>query len=448
MPLSLTALDGVVHFKNRVLDLRACIPAREIRPFRRGTGAESGGHAAHAAPRHFMHATMQRQWSLERGLDFLNHGSFGACPRPVLGYQARIRRQLERQPVRFFIETCEPLLDEARSSLARFLKASAADLVFVPNATAGVNTVLRSLRFRKGDELLTTNHAYNACRNALDFVAGQTGARVVCVAIPFPLRGVGEVVEPILGAVSERTRLALLDHVTSPTALVLPIAELVRELDRRGVDTLVDGAHAPGMLPLELNRLGAAYYTGNCHKWICAPKGAGFLHVRPDRQERVRPLAISHGANSPRRDRSRFQIEFGWTGTADPSAYLCVPEAIRWMGRLQRGGWPGLMRHNRRLALDARNILCHALGIEAPCPDAMLGSMAAVPLPERASCREAVSRSGMDPLHAQLWEGFRIEVPVFPWPAPPQRVLRISAQAYNLEAQYERLARALTTLLK
>jgi len=197
-----------------------------------------------------------------------------------------------------------------------------------------------------------------------------------------------------------------------------------------------------------LNRLGAAYYTGNCHKWICAPKGSGFLHARPDRQDRVRPLAISHGANSPRRDRSRFQIEFGWTGTADPSAYLCVPEAIRWMGGLQGGGWPGLMRQNRRLAMDARNILCRALGIEAPCPDTMLGSMAAVPLPKRASCRETVSRSGMDPLHAQLWEGFRIEVPVFPWPAPPRRVLRISAQAYNLEAQYERLAGALTTLLK
>jgi isopenicillin-N epimerase len=393
----------------------------------------------------FMNAQMQRLWSFDHGIDFLNHGSFGACPGPVLDFQRQVQQRLERQPIRFFLEDCEPALDEARSVLGRFLKASPADLVFVPNATAGVNTVLRSLPWRRGDELLVTDHAYNACRNALDFVAARAKARVVTVAIPFPLRDASAVMEPILEAVTSRTRLALLDHVTSPTALVLPIAELVRELDRRGVETLVDGAHAPGMLPLDLTRLGAAYYTGNCHKWICAPKGAGFLHVRGDRQARIRPLSISHGANSPRRDRSRFQLEFGWTGTADPSPYLCVPEAIRVMGGLVSGGWRGLMRRNRELALAARGRLCRALSIEPPCPESMLGSLAAIPLPDQRGSK--VSRFGLDPLNDRLWKEFRIEVPVFPWPAAPKRLLRISAQLYNHEDQYERLAQALIQLL-
>jgi isopenicillin-N epimerase len=395
-----------------------------------------------------MNASFQRLWSLDRNIDFLNHGSFGACPKPVLSFQSQVRKRLERQPVRFFLEECEPLLDEARSTLARFLGAHAEDLVFVPNATAGVNTVLRSLRFRKGDELLVTDHAYNACRNALDFVACQSGARVIPVPIRFPLDGITDVLDPILRAVSSRTRLALLDHVTSPTALVWPIADLVRELERQGVDVLVDGAHAPGMLPLNLGRLGAAYYTGNCHKWICAPKGAGFLHVRRDRQQQLRPLSISHGANSPRRDRSRFQLEFGWTGTGDPSPYLSVPEAIRFMGGLLPGGWPELMRHNRQLALAARRTLAHALAINLPCPDAMIGSLAAIPLPDRRPSNRAVTRFGLDPLHPILWKKYRIEVPVFPWPAPPKRVVRISAQLYNHTLQYERLARALTTLLE
>jgi len=395
-----------------------------------------------------MNGNLQRLWSLDPGIDFLNHGSFGACPKPVLAFLARVQKRLERQPVRFFLEECEPLLDEARSTLAKLLRAGAADLAFVPNATAGVNTVLRSLRFRKGDELLVTNHAYNACRNALNFVAAQSGARVIPVAVPFPLRRTNDVLDPILEAVTSRTRLALLDHVTSPTALVMPIADLVRELDHRGVDTLVDGAHAPGMIACDLRRLGAAYYTGNCHKWLCAPKGAGFLHVRPDRQRELHPLSISHGANSPRRDRSRFQLEFGWTGTTDPSPYLCVPEAIRFMGGLLPGGWPELMRHNRQLAMDARRMLCHALGIDVPCPDAMIGSMAAIPLPARRASDRTVKRFGWDPLHRILWNKFRIEVPILAWPAPPKRVVRISAQLYNHKDQYERLARALATLLE
>lgn len=386
-------------------------------------------------------------WPLDPAITFLNHGSFGSCPRPVLEFQRELRDRLERQPVKFFVRDLEELLDWSRIRLAKFLGAKAENLVFVPNATSGINTVLRSLDFDPGDELLVTDHEYNASRNALDYVAARTGARVVVAKIPFPLHSAEEIIEAVMGAVTWRTRLALIDHVSSQTGLVMPIEFLVRELNARGVDTLVDGAHAPGMVALDLHSLNAAYYTGNCHKWLCAPKSAAFLHVRAERQESIRPLVISHGANSPRTDRSRFQIEFGWMGTSDPTAALCVPKAIEFIRSLRPGGWDEVMNHNRDLALAARRVLCDSLQIPLPCPDELIGALASIPIPDATSATPSKSPLYLDPLQDELLAKFNLEVPVIPWPAPPKRLLRISAQLYNSLPQYQQLATALKQLL-
>ncbi|HEU4368771.1 MAG TPA: aminotransferase class V-fold PLP-dependent enzyme [Methylomirabilota bacterium] len=379
-------------------------------------------------------------WPLERGLDFLNHGSFGACPAEVLRHQDALRAEMEAEPVRFLSRELDDRLEAARDALAAFVGADGDDLAFVTNATGGVNAVLRSLAFAAGDELLTTDHAYNACRNTLDFVAARAGARVMVATIPFPVGSPDDVVEAVLAKVTPRTRLALVDHVTSPTALILPLERLSAELGRRGVDVLVDGAHAPGMVPLDLAALGAAYYSGNCHKWLCAPKGSAFLWVRRDRQATVHPLTISHGASAVRPDRSRFRLEFDWTGTSDPTAWLTVPRAIEYVGSLLPGGWPAVMARNRALAREARDLLCAAVGAAAPCPEAMLGSLASVPLPDGTA---DVAWRRPDPLQRQLFDGWGIEVPVVSWPAAPRRLIRVSAQLYNRREQYERLAEAL-----
>ena len=383
-------------------------------------------------------------WPLDRTVAMINHGSFGACPKVVLEAQQRYRLQMEQEPVRFFTREREPLLDTARDALAQFLGADPSDLVFVRNATEGVNSVLRSLTFDPGDELLVTNHEYNACRNAVDYVAQRNRATVVVARIPVPLPSPEEAVDAVLSAVTDKTRLLLIDHITSSTAIVLPIERIIETLADRGIDTLVDGAHAPGMVPLNLDEMGAAYYAGNCHKWMCCPKGAGFLHIRRDRQEAIHPTVISHGYNTVRPERGRLYEEFDWTGTHDPSPWLCLPDAIQFLNSLHDDGLPGLRRQNRELAISARRLLCDAVGGEPPCPEEMLGSMAAVPLWRDESAEKDALLS--HPVHNRLLEEFAIDVPVYYWPDTPHLWIRISAQAYNSLDQYQRLADALREL--
>lgn len=376
-------------------------------------------------------------WCLDPSVSYLNHGSFGACPSAVLAVQAALRLEMEREPVDFLVASLPARLNTSRQALSTFVGADPKDLVFVPNATAGVNAVLRSLAFGPEDELLLTNHTYAACRKTAEFVAERTGARVVVANLPFPCRSEEEIVASILQSVSPRTRLALLDHVTSPTALILPVARLVSELRARGVDTLVDGAHAPGMVPLGLSDLGAAYYTGNAHKWLCAPKGAAFLHVHRDRQARLHPTVISHGYTAG------FHAEFDWTGTTDPSPWLCIPESLRLLGSLLPGGWPQVMATNRELTLRARTLLLQSLGIDAPCPDSMIGSMASIPLPPPAVGSPAY---GFDSAALHNW--FR-ERGIETWlHANPVPLLRISSQLYNHLDQFKQLARLLEEALR
>jgi isopenicillin-N epimerase len=387
-----------------------------------------------------------RHWNLDPEIAFLNHGSFGACPIPVLEEQTRLRLRMERGPVQFLHRDLEELATAARTETARFVGADPDDLAFVPNATTGVNTVLRSLTFEPGDELLTTSHEYNACRNAMEFVAGRYGARVVVADVPFPIDSPETVIERLLARVTDRTRLALVDHITSLTGMVMPIAGIVSELSERGIDVLVDGAHAPGMVPLDMSDIGPAYYTGNCHKWLCTPKGSAILYVRRDLQAAMRPLTISHGANSARTDVSRFRLEFDWTGTDDPTPFLCIPTAIRFLGSLLPGGWPELMRRNRELALAARRMLCEAVDVDPPCPDEMIGTLASVPL---ATGTYSFSTTALefDPLDRVLREEYGFEVPVLAYPPGPASIIRIAAQIYNSLRQYERLAEVLRDLL-
>jgi isopenicillin-N epimerase len=348
---------------------------------------------------------------------------------------------MEAEPVQFLWRRYEEHLEPARVALAKFIGARAQDIAFVTNATVGVNSVLRSVKLGRGDELLSTNLDYNACHNILVETARRTGARLVVARVPFPLPNPEAILEAVLEEVTSRTRLALIDHITSHTALVFPIERLVRELEARGVDVVVDGAHAPGMLPLDLAHLRPAYYTGNLHKWVCAPKGAAFLWAREDKQAGLQPAVISHGNNTPRPGYGPFQDRFDWAGTFDPTAWFCVGAAIRWLGELLPGGWRELRQRNHRLAIEARRLLCKKLDLEPPCPKNLIGSMATLPLPERF--QQAPLSGKIDVEARQLYDQFGIEVPFMRIGQPERRYFRISAQIYNSLEEYEYLAEAL-----
>ena len=383
-------------------------------------------------------------WTLDPQAAFLNHGSFGACPRVVLEYQQDLVARMEHQPVQWFVREAIELLEAARHDVARFVGANPDQLAFVSNATSGVNAVLRSWEFAPGDQLLVTDHEYNASRNVLEYVAKRAGAEVVTVPVPFPTSGPDEALAALRAARTPRTKLLLIDHITSATGMLMPIQEIVRDFEEAGVPVLVDGAHALGMVDLNLDALGASFYTSNAHKWLCAPKGAAILHVRQDHLATVRPHVISHGANMPTDRRTRFRQEFDWIGTDDPSPWLCLPNCIAFLEGLMPGGSDAVRRYNHDLVVRGRQLLLSALKSEAPCPETMLGSMAAVQLPDGEPGEPAALY--VDPLQSRLWNDFRVEVPIGPWPAPPRRILRISAQAYNSLEDYEALVAALRRL--
>ena len=368
-------------------------------------------------------------WLLDPAVSHLNHGSFGATPCEVLDAQDELRRRLEANPTRFMARELPGLIDGARRVVSSFVGADPDGLVFVTNATSGVNAVLRSLEFGPGDEILVTDHGYNACRNAAHVAAETAGAAVVEVGIPFPLTGSGEVVDAVSQAISSRTRLVMVDHVSSPTAVVFPVREIIEAAG--DIPVLVDGAHAPGMLDVDVDGLGAAFYTGNLHKWVCAPKGAGFLWSSAEFRDRLLPGTISHGWNAEWPGRNRYQRMFDYVGTDDPTAWLSAPVAIDVMEAALPGGWPEVWTRNHELVVTGRNILLAALELEAPAPESMIGSMAAIILEPGPA----------DELRQWLHDEHAIEVPVLMWKG--NRIVRISAQLYNRVEEYEGLALAL-----
>ncbi len=388
-----------------------------------------------------MGQSMRSNWLLDSEVHFLNHGSFGACPRPVLDHQQRLRDQLEREPVAFMERELPVHLEDVRAVLGGFLGADPKDLAFVSNATSGVNAVLRSLPFGPQSEIVVTDHAYGACRQALEFVAARSQAQIRLVSIPLTATS-EQIFEAVVGAVTDRTELVLIDHVASPTAVIFPVEELVAELNRRDIDTLVDGAPAPGMIRLRLEEMGAAYYTGNCHKWMCAPKGAALLYVRPDRHSSIYPTVISHGYQRTRSGESGLHELFDWVGTDDPTAILSVGVAIETIASYHPGGWPGVMKANRELAAAGASVVAEALGTMERTPPASSGSMVALRLPPG-------SRDGArwDPLQDRLLFEHGVEVPVVAWPQEPHRLVRISAHLYNDLDDYQALASALQSLL-
>lgn len=393
-----------------------------------------------------MTSQYSKHWSLEQSRLFLNHGSFGACPDFVIAEQRKWQELMEQEPVRFFEELMPGLLQSSRQALGKFLHCSPEDLAFVSNATSGVNTVLRSLQFERGDEILVPNHAYQACRNSIDFVARRWGAKVVEVNIPFPIEGPQTVIGLMKSAYTSKTKLVMIDTVTSPTGLLMPFEELTAYFESRGVEVLLDAAHGIGMIPLNLATLGASYVTSNCHKWLCAPKGTAFLYVREDKQKKIQPLTISHGHTYPLGETTRFRHEFDWTGTQDISGWCALPAVIEGMADLVDDGWEGIMQHNHELAIQGRDILCDRLEIEQPCPNEMIACISTIKLPGEILPKEKMHEP--DPLHHILSEKYNIQVPVWTWPSPAGRYLRISAQLYNSIEQYERLADALVNELK
>jgi isopenicillin-N epimerase len=370
--------------------------------------------------------SLRREFRLEPGVDFINHGSFGAPPVSVLAAAERWRSQMEANPDAFLRAALPAALRAAAAELAAFLHAEAPDLVFVENATAAINAVLRSLAFKPGDEILLSSQSYGAVRQAVRFVCDRTGARSVEPRVPFPLRDAQELVAALAAALSARSRLVIVDHIASPSGVIWPVADIIALARAHGARVLVDGAHAPGQLELDIPALGADWYAGNCHKWLFAARGCAFLWSRRDARADLHPLAISHAYGSG------FTAEFDWTGTRDFSAWLAAGAGIRFLEAL---GAAAAGRYCHGLVVAAAEKIARAWGEPPGAPAALHGFMMAIRLPPR--WQRAATRENAAALQSQLLRDHRIAVAIMPiegalW-------ARISAQVYNDAADYQRL---------
>ena len=380
---------------------------------------------------------IRTQFLLDSEVIFLNHGSFGATPRPVFEVYQDWQRQLERQPIQFLTRDMLDQFRNARHELASFLGADPLNLVYIPNATFGINLIARSLDFQAGDEVLTSNHEYGACDNVWSFISQKKGLKIIRQEIPLPLPAPAEIVDRFWSGVTAQTKLIFLSQITSPTAVRLPVEEICQRAKEAGIMTLIDGAHAPGQLDFNLEDIGADFYTGNCHKWVMAPKGSAFLHVIPERQELIEPLVVSWGwgINCPYESDSRFLDLLEWWGTTDPAAYLSVPAAIRFM---EDHMWGKVKDECHRLLSETITQLEEMTGMpsiygENPSNFIQLG---AIELPPGSNHRE---------LQAWLYDEYKIEVPVIDWEG--RWLLRPSVQGYNTREDLEVLVSAVAEYL-
>lgn len=382
---------------------------------------------------------MRDLFLLDPDVIFLNHGSFGACPAEVFAVYQHWQRELERQPVAFLGRRANSLLAEAREALAAYLNAAPDDLVYVHNATTGVNIVARSLAkiLQPGDEILSNDHEYGACDNTWTFICQQTGAHYVRQHLPLPLGEPEEVVEALWAGVTARTRVLYLSHITSPTALIFPVAALCARAREAGILTVIDGAHAPGHIPLNLTAIGADFYTGNCHKWLCAPKGAAFLHVRPEHHDLIDGLVISWGYSPPSTMVTLARVspliqKQQYQGTEDLAAYLAVPAAIDFQRKYD---WDTVREECHLLAQETQARLVDVTGQPPIVGPQQFGQMVAALLPP------------CDPwaLKEQLYDIYQIEIPVTAW--NDTYLIRASFQGYNTRADADALINALGALL-
>jgi isopenicillin-N epimerase len=366
---------------------------------------------------------------------FLNHGSFGACPKPVFETYQRWQAELERQPVEFLGRRAEDLMAEARATLARYLGSDVDEVVYFPNPTTALNMVARSMDLQAGDEILSTDHEYGAMERTWRFLCRKRGARYVRQPIPLPLSSSEDFEEIFWKGVTENTRAIFISHITSPTALRFPVKKICRRARETGLLCIVDGAHAPGQIPLNLQELGVDFYAGACHKWLCAPKGAAFLYARRELQPMLEPLVVSWGWEADRPSASRFVDHHEWQGTRDLAAFLSVPAAIEF--QLEHD-WDAVRKHLHQLVNETRQRINDLTGLEPICLDSTDGrlQMFAARLPD----------VNLLDLNKRLYEEFRIEVLIDSWNEQP--LIRVSLQAYNDANDADVLLKALDKLLR
>ncbi|WDQ99163.1 aminotransferase class V-fold PLP-dependent enzyme [Devosia sp. J2-20] len=388
-----------------------------------------------------MSENLARQFLLREDVVFLNHGSFGACPRPVFETYQRWQRELEAQPVEFLGRELTETMRVPRIALAAELGTTQENIVGLTNATLGLNIVAQSLDLKPGDHILTTDHEYSALEKTWAYVARRTGAEIVVVDIPLPLTSESQFTKAIIGGMTERTRVLFLSHITSPTALLFPIENAIAEARKRGIWSVIDGAHTPGHIPLALDELGADFYAGNCHKWMMTPKGSAFLHTRPSVQGMINPLVVSHGWTEHSKEpgakgafgNSPFIDELEMQGTRDPSAWLTVPAAIDFR---RANGWSDVQAHCQALAQDTAHRLAQLTGLTPLSSAAFCApQMVAMPIPD----------CDVDQLKLDLIERYNIEIPVFRW--KDTCICRLSVQGYNSKPQMDLLIGALSELL-